>query len=89
MERVANRRNSHLKLTLTNFGIERDPAGRPEQFRSQLELLEPGQDTAKLATKWKVTLQLWNIAALAPSGATFSGFGGLWWTYWLGLNGWS
>ena len=40
--------NSHLKLTLTNFGIERDPAGRPEQFRSQLELLEPGQDTAKL-----------------------------------------
>lgn len=40
--------SSHLTVTLTNFGIDRDPAGRPEQFRSQLELQEPGQETGNI-----------------------------------------
>ncbi|MEB3172392.1 MAG: cytochrome c biogenesis protein ResB [Cyanobacteriota bacterium] len=30
---------SQLTLELTSFAVERDPAGRPEQFRSQLRLL--------------------------------------------------
>lgn len=40
--------SSHLILTLKKFGIDRDPAGRAEQFRSQLELLEPNQETGKI-----------------------------------------
>ncbi|WP_320676162.1 cytochrome c biogenesis protein ResB [Prochlorococcus sp. MIT 1300] len=31
---------SQLTLSLTDFNIERDPKGRPEQFRSKIELLE-------------------------------------------------
>jgi cytochrome c biogenesis protein len=34
--------NSQLTLTLNRFAIERDPAGRPEQFRSNLLLEGPG-----------------------------------------------
>lgn len=34
--------NSQLTLTLDRFSIERDPAGRTEQFRSQLALQPPG-----------------------------------------------
>ena len=33
---------NQLSITLTDFRIERDPAGRPEQFRSTLNLVEPG-----------------------------------------------
>ena len=33
--------NSQLTLTLEDFAIDRDPAGRPEQFRSQLLLQGP------------------------------------------------
>ena len=35
--------HSQLTLTLDEFAIERDPAGRTEQFRSQLVLQPPGQ----------------------------------------------
>ncbi|MEB3159077.1 MAG: cytochrome c biogenesis protein ResB [Synechococcus sp.] len=34
--------NSQLTLTLDRFSIERDPAGRTEQFRSRLALQPPG-----------------------------------------------
>ena len=36
--------DNQLSITLTDFEIERDPAGRPEQFRSTLNLVEPGQE---------------------------------------------
>ncbi len=34
-----------LQITLKNFQIDRDPAGRAEQFRSTVELLETGKET--------------------------------------------
>ncbi len=34
---------NQLTIKLKAFGIDRDPAGRPEQFRSQIELIEPNQ----------------------------------------------
>ena len=34
---------NQLTLTLKSFAIKRDPAGRAEQFNSQLEIIEPGQ----------------------------------------------
>ncbi len=38
--------NSQLTLRLDQFTIERDPAGRTEQFRSQLSLQPPGDQEA-------------------------------------------
>ena len=35
---------TQLTLRLNNFQIERDPAGRTEQFRSNIEIIEPGQN---------------------------------------------
>ncbi len=37
-----------LTMTLKRFQIERDPAGRAEQFRSNLELIEPGQSHGEI-----------------------------------------
>ena len=34
---------NQLTIRLNEFNIDRDPAGRPEQFRSKLELIEPDQ----------------------------------------------
>ena len=39
LELLDSRGHSQLTLALDQFGVERDPAGRPEQFRSQLRLL--------------------------------------------------
>jgi cytochrome c biogenesis protein len=44
LELLNRRGQTQLSVTLEGFGIERDPAGRPEQFRSQLKL-QPGADT--------------------------------------------
>jgi len=41
LELVNRRGQTQLTVELEAFGIERDPAGRPEQFRSQLHL-QPG-----------------------------------------------
>ncbi|MBU6353805.1 MAG: cytochrome c biogenesis protein ResB [Cyanobacteria bacterium REEB498] len=41
LELLNRRGDTQLSVTLEQFGIERDPAGRPEQFRSRLKL-EPG-----------------------------------------------
>ena len=41
LELLNRRGETQLSVTLEQFGIERDPAGRPEQFRSQLKL-DPG-----------------------------------------------
>ncbi|MEO1001841.1 MAG: cytochrome c biogenesis protein ResB [Cyanobacteria bacterium J06638_7] len=40
LELIDSRGHSQLTLALDDFRVERDPAGRPEQFRSQLRLLE-------------------------------------------------
>jgi len=45
LELTDSRGRTHLTVELEQFAIERDPAGRPEQFRSQLRLqLPPRQD---------------------------------------------
>ncbi|MFM8674190.1 MAG: cytochrome c biogenesis protein ResB [Vulcanococcus sp.] len=41
LELLNRRGDTQLSVTLEQFGIERDPAGRPEQFRSRLKL-DPG-----------------------------------------------
>jgi len=38
LELLSRRGDSQLTVALADFRVERDPAGRPEQFRSQLEL---------------------------------------------------
>jgi cytochrome c biogenesis protein len=40
LDLIDSRGHSQLMLALDSFVVERDPAGRPEQFRSQLRLLE-------------------------------------------------
>ena len=45
LELLNRRGETQLTVTLEGFGIERDPAGRPEQFRSQLHL-QPGDPAA-------------------------------------------
>ena len=40
LELMDSRGSSKLTLALDNFSIQRDPAGRPEQFTSQLRILE-------------------------------------------------
>ncbi len=42
-ELLNNEGESQVTLKLEEFNIERDPAGRTEQFRSKLALSEPGQ----------------------------------------------
>ena len=52
-----SRGRTHLSVTLEHFAIERDPAGRPEQFRSDLRLQPPApadgvpapQETAQIS----------------------------------------
>ena len=48
LELLDSRGNSQLTVALDGFQVERDPAGRPEQFRSQLRLIPP-QDPAGTA----------------------------------------
>jgi len=46
---------SQVTVNLQTFGIERDPAGRPEQFRSQL-LLTPGEAEASTSEKREISV---------------------------------
>lgn len=41
LELVDSRGHGELSLALDQFTVDRDPAGRPEQFSSQLRILEP------------------------------------------------
>ncbi|MFO7628638.1 MAG: cytochrome c biogenesis protein ResB [Prochlorococcaceae cyanobacterium] len=41
LDLVDRRGQEQLSLALNSFAVERDPAGRPEQFRSQLQLSAP------------------------------------------------
>jgi cytochrome c biogenesis protein len=42
LELVDSRGHGELTLALDSFNVERDPAGRPEQFSSRFRILEPG-----------------------------------------------
>lgn len=42
LELMDSRGRTQLTVALDAFAIERDPVGRPEQFRSQLRLIPPG-----------------------------------------------
>ena len=44
-----SRGRTHLSVTLEQFAIERDPAGRPEQFRSDLRLQPPARADGQAA----------------------------------------
>jgi cytochrome c biogenesis protein len=45
LELMDSRGRSELTLALDSFAVERDPAGRPEQFRSALRILEGGEQS--------------------------------------------
>lgn len=47
LELLNSRGLTQLTVALDAFAIERDPAGRPEQFRSQLRLIPPGAVAAQ------------------------------------------
>tara|TARA_Y100001968_G_scaffold176520_1_gene161716 strand:+ start:3676 stop:4962 length:1287 start_codon:yes stop_codon:yes gene_type:complete len=44
LELLSINKENQLTLKLKEFDIERDPAGRPEQFRSKIELASPNQE---------------------------------------------
>jgi cytochrome c biogenesis protein len=46
LELLDRRGHSQLTLALDSFAVQRDPAGRPEQFSSQLRLLQPSEGEA-------------------------------------------
>ncbi|MFM8525862.1 MAG: cytochrome c biogenesis protein ResB [Cyanobacteriota bacterium] len=50
LELLNNRGESQLHLQLEAFSIQRDPAGRPEQFQSTLSLQDSGSDSAEERT---------------------------------------
>jgi cytochrome c biogenesis protein len=49
LELIDTRSHRQLILTLDAFSVERDPAGRPEQFRSRLRILEGEGDPPETA----------------------------------------
>ena len=57
LDLIDSRGHSQLVLALDSFAVERDPAGRPEQFRSQLRLLEgSGDDTPALLRQAEISV---------------------------------
>ena len=48
LELLSSRGQNQLNLTLADFGIERDPAGRPEQFHSRLRLERGSAEPAEI-----------------------------------------
>jgi cytochrome c biogenesis protein len=51
LELMDSRGRSELTLALDRFAVERDPAGRPEQFRSSLRILEGSDGSAPPGTQ--------------------------------------
>jgi cytochrome c biogenesis protein len=47
LELMDSRGRSELTLALDSFAVERDPAGRPEQFRSALRILDGTEDAGQ------------------------------------------
>ncbi|TVS02155.1 MAG: cytochrome C biogenesis protein CcsB [Cyanobium sp. PLM2.Bin73] len=57
LDLIDSRGHSQLVLALDSFTVERDPAGRPEQFRSQLRLLEgSGDDNPALLRQAEISV---------------------------------
>ncbi len=57
LELMDSRGRSELTLALDSFAVERDPAGRPEQFRSELRILEGGeQDGGSLLRQAEISV---------------------------------
>jgi cytochrome c biogenesis protein len=78
LELVDSRGHGELTLALDHFSVQRDPAGRPEQFTSQLRILEPadanGPDATEDATAAPVVLREAEISVNHPlrfRGVTF------------------
>jgi len=49
LELLDSRGSTQVTLALDDFHIQRDPAGRPEQFSSSLRLISPGDDAPSTA----------------------------------------
>ncbi|MEB3362378.1 MAG: cytochrome c biogenesis protein ResB [Synechococcaceae cyanobacterium] len=60
LELMDSRGNPQLTIALDDFAIERDPAGRPEQFRSRLRLIPPasGESSQSLAAAWPAEISV-------------------------------
>ena len=57
LELMDSRGHSELTLALDSFVVERDPAGRPEQFRSSLRILDgDGGDTSNLLQQAEISV---------------------------------
>jgi cytochrome c biogenesis protein len=56
LELMDSRGHSELTLALDDFAVERDPAGRPEQFRSSLRILDGSGDGSEDAGQAGSTL---------------------------------
>ena len=56
LELMDSRGSSKLTLALDNFSIQRDPAGRPEQFTSQLRILEGDGSSGSLLKQAEISV---------------------------------
>ena len=56
LELMDSRGSSKLTLALDNFSIQRDPAGRPEQFTSQLRILEGDGSSGSLLKQAQISV---------------------------------
>ena len=57
LELLDRQGQTQVTVALDDFSIQRDPAGRPEQFSSQLRLIRPGAEGAPAITK-EVTISV-------------------------------
>lgn len=74
LELVDSRGHGELSLALDHFSVDRDPAGRPEQFTSQLRILEPADAANTEANPEPVVLKQAEISVNHPlrfRGVTF------------------
>ena len=56
LELMDSRGSSKLTLALDNFSIQRDPSGRPEQFTSQLRILEGDGSSGSLLKQAEISV---------------------------------
>jgi cytochrome c biogenesis protein len=56
LELMDSRGSSKLTLALDNFSIQRDPSGRPEQFTSQLRILEGDGSSGSLLKQAQISV---------------------------------
>ncbi len=68
LELMDSRGRTQLTVALDGFAIERDPAGRPEQFRSQLRLIPPAESASSDAGGTKAVGTAEEVSAAEPGG---------------------